>query len=115
MTDGAADALHMRSLPVDPFASGTVLEVVVVAEDVAADAVLRAQVDLVVLATGMVPRTASEKVPFDGPLTYDEFGFLVPDTSGDGGIHAAGCVKRPSDVAASVQDATGASVKAIRG
>jgi quinone-modifying oxidoreductase, subunit QmoA len=57
--------------------------------------------ELVVLATGIVPQT-------DGlppALTRDEFGFLE-----DG----AGCVCRPADVSATVQQATGAALKALQ-
>jgi quinone-modifying oxidoreductase subunit QmoA len=87
-------------------------DLIVVSEDSTTDSVVKVPVDLVVLATGMVPNTAVNKVPFEG-LTYDEFGFLVaePDKAA---IFPAGCVKRPVDVAATVQDATGTSLKALR-
>jgi quinone-modifying oxidoreductase subunit QmoA len=87
-------------------------DLIVVSEDSIGGQVVRVPVDLVVLATGMVPETATEKVPFEG-LTYDEFGFLVADPE-KAAIYPVGCVKRPVDVAASVQDATGASLKALR-
>jgi len=87
-------------------------DLIVVSEDSISGKVVRQPVDLVVLATGMVPETAESKVPFEG-LTYDEFGFLVADPD-KAAIYPAGCVKRPVDVAASVQDATGASLKALR-
>lgn len=86
-------------------------DLIVVSEDMAADTIVRVPVDLVVLATGMVPSTAAEKVPLDG-LTYDDYGFLVADP--DKGVYPAGCTKRPVDVSASVQDATGATIKALR-
>jgi quinone-modifying oxidoreductase subunit QmoA len=86
-------------------------DLIVVSEDMAADQLVRVPVDLVVLATGMVPATAVTKVPMEG-LTYDEFGFLVADP--DKAIYPAGCTKRPVDVSTSVQDATGASIKALR-
>lgn len=86
-------------------------DLIVVSEDVAADSVVRVPVDLVVLATGMVPATAQDKLPLDG-LTYDEYGFLVADP--DRAVFPAGCTKRPVDVATSVQDATGACIKALR-
>ena len=87
-------------------------DLIVVSEDMSQDAVVRVPVDLVVLATGMVPTTADEKVPYEG-LTYDEFGFLVADPE-KAAIYPAGCTKRPVDVAASVQDATGSTIRAIR-
>ena len=69
----------------------------------------RTEVDMAVLATGMVPNTADDALPVDIPL--DEFGFIVP--GGGNGIFGAGVANRPVDVATSVQDATGAALKAI--
>ena len=66
---------------------------------------------MVVLATGMVPNTAEGKVP--GDVTYDDNGFIVPDEA-KRGIYGAGCVRKPMDVAAAVQDATAAALKAIQ-
>jgi quinone-modifying oxidoreductase subunit QmoA len=57
----------------------------------------------------MVPNTADEPPPMDVPL--DEFGFVAPE--GATGIVAAGVARRPVDVAATVQDATGAALRAI--
>ena len=88
-------------------------DLVVVCEEVEKNRIARVPVDLVVLATGMQPATAEDKVPYDG-VTYDDYGFLVADPNKPG-ILPAGCVKRPVDVASSVQDATGASLKALRG
>jgi quinone-modifying oxidoreductase subunit QmoA len=65
--------------------------------------------DMAVLATGMVPNTADDRPPLDTPL--DDFGFIVPDTGA--GVIGAGVATRPLDVAASIQDATGAALKAI--
>jgi quinone-modifying oxidoreductase subunit QmoA len=50
---------------------------------------------------------------FENPgleLGCDEDGFVL-DTLG---IYGTGCVKRPLDVATSVQDATGAALRAIQ-
>jgi quinone-modifying oxidoreductase subunit QmoA len=83
-------------------------DVIVEAESIAAGSIARIQVDMVVLATGMVPSTAGCKIPI-AAAGYDEDGFFL-----DGpGICGAGCVKRPLDVASSVQDATAAALKAI--
>jgi quinone-modifying oxidoreductase subunit QmoA len=84
-------------------------DVVVEAEDTEAGAISRVQVDMLVLATGMVPSTAIEKVA-DATVSYDEEGFMLDVP----GIYGAGCVKRPADVATSVQDATGATLRAIQ-
>ncbi len=67
--------------------------------------------DLVVLATGMVPNTAVDKVPAD--VKYDDYGFIA-SYQGESGIYGAGTVKEPIDVAASIEDATGAALKAIQ-
>jgi len=84
---------------------------IVEAEDALAAKKIKQEVEMVVLATGMMPVTTEEKVPAEG-IVYDEFNFL-PDLE-DGGIYAAGCSKRPMDVASCVQDATGAALKAIQ-
>ncbi len=83
--------------------------VVVEAESVAAGSIARIQVDMVVLAAGMVPSTALCKVPVAG-AAYDEDGFFRDGA----GVYGAGCVKGPLDVASSVQDATSAALKAIQ-
>jgi len=84
-------------------------DVIVEAEDTAAGAISRVQVHMAVLATGMVPSTANQKIP-GLELGCDEDGFIL-DTPG---IYGTGCVKRPLDVATSVQDATGAALRAIQ-
>ncbi len=63
--------------------------------------------DLVVLATGMVPQTGG--IP--AGVHLDEFGFAG---NGAPGVYAAGCVKRPAEVSASIRDATGAALKAFQ-
>jgi quinone-modifying oxidoreductase subunit QmoA len=87
-------------------------DLVVVSEDAAGGTFVRVPVDLVVLATGIVPQTATDKVPYEG-VAYDEYGFMVGAPEGPA-IFPAGCVKHPTDVSASVQDATGASLRATR-
>ena len=76
---------------------------------VAAGKITKLEVDLAVLATGMVPNNTDQPPPLD--TTLDEYGFVVPD--GDTGVIGAGVAGRPLDVAASIQDATGAALKAI--
>jgi len=78
-------------------------------EDIAAGAKITPEVEMVVLATGLVPSIADSKLP--GDITYDEYGFIVP---GSPGIYGAGCAKRPVDVSSSVMDATGAALRAIQ-
>jgi len=78
-------------------------------EDIAEGNKITPEVDMVVLATGLVPSIADAKIP--GDLTFDDYGFIVP---GAPGIYGAGCAKRPVDVSSSVMDATGAALKAIQ-
>ena len=70
-------------------------------------------VDLVVLATGIVPTDPGVSLELDEPLARDEHGFLVGDQP-LAGMLGAGCAKRPIDVAASVRDATGTALKALQ-
>jgi quinone-modifying oxidoreductase subunit QmoA len=76
------------------------------AEDVLSGVKSKAVVDMVVLACGMMP---NDTIPFDIP--HDEYGFIHQQ---DNGIYGIGVAKRPVDVATSVQDATGAALKAIQ-
>ncbi len=69
------------------------------------------QVDLVVLATGLVPAGVGE-AEIEGGLEFDEHGFLTGEQPSDG-LLAAGCAKRPVDVAVCVRDATGVAMKAL--
>jgi len=83
--------------------------VVLEAENTLTGTITRTEVDLAVLATGMVPSTAQDPPPLD--TTLDEFGFIAPD--GTSGVIGAGVAMRPVDVLTSVQDATGAALKAL--
>jgi quinone-modifying oxidoreductase, subunit QmoA len=80
-------------------------------EDTQSGERIRETVDMVVLATGMEPATATVKVP--AAVAYDDYGFIVSDQD-QKGIYGAGCIKRPADVAGVVQDATGAALRAIQ-
>ena len=91
----------------DPATKNPVVEV----EDTLSGEKLKAQADLVVLATGIVPNTLGGNIPVD--ITCDDFGFVVSDPAKTG-VYGAGCAKRPTGVAQSVQDATGAALKAIQ-
>jgi quinone-modifying oxidoreductase subunit QmoA len=83
---------------------------VVEAEDILAGEKVRLAVDLVVLASGMVPSLVAGTIA--GPLRLDADHFMV-EAEGGAGIFAAGCAKSPVDVATSVQDATAAAALAI--
>ncbi len=66
--------------------------------------------DLVVLATGMEPNSATTaKAPTD-KVQYDDYGFVLNSD----GIYSAGCTASPLDVAGSVQSGTAMALKAIQ-
>lgn len=84
-------------------------DVVIELEDVLHGKKVKERVDLLVLATGIVPQT------WDLPkaAVLDEFRFV---TNGEGrsGFYGAGCASRPEEVSATVQDATGIALKALQ-
>ncbi len=82
-------------------------QLVVEAEKIASAEKLRLAVDLVVLATGMVPSLAGGGIA--GMPAPDSDGFM---SEGEG-IFAAGCAKGPLDVASTVQDAIAAAALAV--
>jgi len=84
-------------------------ELLVTAEDVLGGGKTTARVDLLVLATGIVPNSNGLPAEF----TRDEFNFLV-NPPGKTGLYGAGCVRRPEEVSATVQDGTGAALKAFQ-
>ena len=88
-------------------------DLVVEAEDVLSGCCVTQKVNLVVLATGMVPAGAADCIGPDGGLRKDEHGFLTDDQP-LAGLLAAGCAKRPVDVASCARDATGTALKALQ-
>jgi quinone-modifying oxidoreductase subunit QmoA len=79
------------------------------AENTLTGEITKQEVDMAVLAVGMVPNTVDEAPPLETPL--DEFGFIIADSGK--GVVGAGTAIRPLEVSATVQDATGAALKAI--
>jgi quinone-modifying oxidoreductase subunit QmoA len=65
--------------------------------------------DFVVLAAGIVPQTEGLPAGF----VSDEFHFLNSGTEKPG-LYGAGCARRPGEVSATLQDATGAALKAFQ-
>ncbi|WP_461210113.1 CoB--CoM heterodisulfide reductase iron-sulfur subunit A family protein [Desulfocurvus sp. DL9XJH121] len=106
LTDEAIHPVKGKVAAAEQGANGSVILTV---EDAVAGTKSKEEYDLVVLATGMQPSLAGEKLPFDLPL--DEEGFVVGGE--DNGIFAAGCAKKPLDVMKSAQSGTGAAMKAI--
>jgi len=80
---------------------------IVHAEDTSTGKKVSMEVEMVVLATGMQPSLAVQKI--DG-LEYDDYGFVIEKE----GIIPCGVARKPADVATSNQDATGAVLKAIQ-
>jgi len=80
-------------------------------EDTMAREKVLLRADMVVLATGMVPSTASSTLPLG--LTCDDYGFVDTAANADG-IYAAGCAKRPCDVSRATKDSAAAALKAIQ-
>ena len=84
-------------------------DLLVTAEDALSGRKSTRRAGLVVLATGIVPQTGGLPPGF----ALDEFRFLSPP-SGKTGLYAAGCARQPGEVSATVQDATGAALKAFQ-
>ncbi len=85
--------------------------ITVVAENAVTGEKIHQAVEMVVLATGMQPTTATAKLPAD--LSYNDDGFILNDFEA-GGMFAAGCANKPADVVSSNQNATGMALKAIQ-
>lgn len=79
---------------------------VVTAEDILGGGKMRVACDLVVLATGMEPTMKNG-------AGVDVNGFMPDDVMTRAGVLSAGVAKAPTDVATSIQDSTGAALKAI--
>ena len=91
----------------DPETGDVILE----GEDTMLAQKIEVKADMAVLATGMVPSTATCKVPLE--VAYDDYGY-IPKDSGVAGIISVGTGKRPSDVSSCVQSGTAAALKAIQ-
>jgi quinone-modifying oxidoreductase subunit QmoA len=85
--------------------------ITVVAENAVTGEKIQQAVEMVVLATGMQPTAAVNKLPGAVKTTPD--GFIVNDYAA-GGMFGAGCANKPADVVSSNQNATGMALKAIQ-
>jgi quinone-modifying oxidoreductase subunit QmoA len=83
--------------------------VTLVAEDAVRGEKLTLTYDMAVLATGMQPTLAGERLPL--PVSVDEDGFVV--SGEEAGIFAAGCARMPLDVMRCAQSGTSAAMKAV--
>jgi len=86
-------------------------DITVVAENAVTGEKIKQAVEMVVLATGMQPTAAVNKLPGAVKTTPD--GFILNDYAA-GGMFAAGCANKPADVVSSNQNATGMALKAIQ-
>jgi quinone-modifying oxidoreductase subunit QmoA len=103
--DRAAAAQVAAKVEEDPATK----DILVTAEDALSGRRVTRRASLLVLATGIVPQTEGLPAGF----VLDEFRFVCgrPD---NGGFYGAGCVRRPEEVSATIQDATGAALKALQ-
>ncbi len=85
--------------------------ITVVAENAVTGEKIQQAVEMVVLATGMQPTAAVQKLP--GAVRTTPDGFILNDFAG-GGMFGAGCANKPADVVSSNQNATGMALKAIQ-
>jgi quinone-modifying oxidoreductase subunit QmoA len=104
----AAAGVQLVKGKVGKVAQGASGALALTVEDVEAGRLLEVEADLVVLATGMVPRGPEGEAL---PIPRDADGFALDDRAA--GVFAAGVARRPEDVAATVRDATGAAAKAL--
>ncbi len=79
-------------------------ELIIIAEDISVNKKIRSKVDMVVLATGIVPSGLNGI-----NVETDQYGFITSHE-----YYGTGCAKRPIDVSASIKDATGMALKAIQ-
>lgn len=80
---------------------------IVDAEDIMSGRKSKEEIEMLVLATGIVPNT-----PGTIELKIDEWGFNAAIQ--EDGVYVTGCAKKPADVSSSVKDATGTALKAIQ-
>jgi quinone-modifying oxidoreductase subunit QmoA len=86
-------------------------DLIVEADDTLSGNKVRLQVEMAVLATGMVP-VANESGIANLDITYDQYGFIQDGQQG--GIYTAGVAKMPTDVASSVRSGSATALKAIQ-
>ncbi|MFC1555222.1 FAD-dependent oxidoreductase [candidate division KSB1 bacterium] len=67
--------------------------------------------DMVILAVGIEPHAKDAPPPVD--VKFDDYGFVV-NNGGSTGIYGAGTATKPMEVAASLRDAMGATLKALQ-
>jgi len=102
--------IHMVKGKVGKIDQGEGGTAIVTAEDILGGGKIRVSCDLVVLATGMEPTAKSCGVPL---ADVGDEGFITENNLAPGAI-PAGVAAGPFDVTTSIQNATGAALKAIQ-
>jgi quinone-modifying oxidoreductase subunit QmoA len=105
----ADEKFHFHRGKVAKVTQGDDGKVILEAENTLTGKITKTEVDMAVLATGMVPNNVDSPPPLDTKL--DDFGFVAPGS--DTGVVGAGVTCRPVDVSGSIQEATGVALKAI--
>ncbi len=103
------EKIHFHRGKVARITEGENGNVILEAENTLTGEMTRTECDMAVLATGMVPNNVDSPPPLNSEL--DEWGFFSP--ANDNGVIGAGVTCRPVDVSSSVQEATGAALRAI--
>lgn len=105
----ADEKMHFHRGKVARITEGDNGNVILEAENTLTGEMTKTECDMAVLATGMVPNNVDAPPPLGSEL--DEWGFFSP--ANDNGVIGAGVTCRPIDVSSSVQEATGAALRAI--
>jgi quinone-modifying oxidoreductase subunit QmoA len=103
------EKIHFHRGKVARITEGENGNVVLEAENTLTGEMTKTECDMAVLATGMVPNNVDNPPPLNSKL--DDWGFFSP--ANDNGVIGAGVTCRPVDVSSSVQEATGAALRAI--
>lgn len=103
------EKIHFHRGKVARITEGENGNVILEAENTLTGEMTKTECDMAVLATGMVPNNVDNPPPLNSDL--DEWGFFSP--ANDNGVIGAGVTCRPVDVSSSVQEATGAALRAI--
>jgi quinone-modifying oxidoreductase subunit QmoA len=67
----------------------------------------RSAFDMVILATGIIPENIDPII-----IRKDDYGFAISDALPEG-FYSAGCMNKPMDVASSIKDSTGITLRAL--
>jgi quinone-modifying oxidoreductase subunit QmoA len=103
------EKIHFHRGKVARITEGENGNVILEAENTLTGEMTKTECDMAVLATGMVPNNVDNPPPLNSKL--DDWGFFSP--ANDNGVIGAGVTCRPVDVSSSVQEATGAALRAI--